>query len=129
MDPLTWLLRGLANLIGGMSDAAASLIFRATLLFGMTTLLAGVAFNAGSRSVFNQSLACGVGIFVATFFPLTWLIEAGIPVRAFFLTIGLVSLAFLPARLPFYLTSDRLLQKRIRGASYGLLLTMIVLLV
>lgn len=128
IDPLTWLLRGLANLIGGMSDAAASLIFRATLLFGLTTLLAGLAFNAGSRSIFTQSLACGIGIFVAAFFPLGWLIEAAIPIRAFFLTVGLILLAFIPSRLPFYLTPNRPLQKRIQIGSYGLLLAMLVLL-
>lgn len=128
MDPLTWLLRGFANLIGGMSDAAASLVFRASLLFGMTTLMAGLAFKWGSRSLFTQVLACGLGVFFATFFPIEWLVRASLPARAFFLILGLTTLVFLPARLPFYLTPDPFYQKRIRGASYGLLLTMILLL-
>ncbi len=122
MDPLTWILREFANGIAGLSDTAASLILRAVLFFGTTTGLTGWAFHRGSRSQFIQVMAFTIGILVATFFPLEGHIPTHPTPRACILILALVALVFLPARLPFYLTPDTPLQKKIRRASYLLLL-------
>ena len=127
MDPLTWILREIAEGIAGISDAAASLILRALLFFGVTTSLTGLAFENGSRSLFVQTMAFTTGILLATFFPLERLIPTHPTIRASLLTLALVALAFLPARLPFYLTPNTLRQKRIRTVSYALLIGLFLL--
>lgn len=127
MDPLSLFLKEFAARIAGLPDAVASLILRSLLFFGAITGITGWAFHRGSRSQFTQTMAATVGLLIATFFPVGWLIHSHPTIKASLLTLSLVALVFLPAQLPFYLTPNRRHQNRIRIGAYGLLLGCLVL--
>lgn len=127
MDPLTFLLREILELFAHLPDITSSFILRAALFFGATTGLTAAAFHAGSRSQFLQLMSFGVGFLVGTFFPLGFLLDAPAPVKSSAVLLALIALAFLPARLAFFLTPSRMIQKRIRLGSYAFLLALLLI--
>ena len=127
MDPLTTLLRDLLDLLAELPDSTASFILRAALFLGVTTGLAGWAFRAGSRSQFIQLMAFTVGLLVATFLPVDFLIFAHPGIKGTMLLLSTIMLLFLPMKLPFFLTPNAPAQKWLRRATYGFLFLMFLI--
>lgn len=125
MDILTQLLEAYQNWIGSLPLKTASFILRATLLFGLATAVTACLFQNGSRSIVLQVLAFIVTVFITALFPVHAFGFLNEPrIKSWILTLCVLALVALPARLPFYLTPNKVHQKRLSQVFYGSLLTL-----
>ncbi len=127
MDILTHLTTSLIAWAGRLDPAWAAFLMRATLLFGLPTLLCHVAFIKGNRSVAIQGLGLLIGLLLAASLPVQRVHLASDLLKAWVLALCLALLIILPAVLPRLLVPALGPQRKLRTLGYGVLIVLFLL--
>lgn len=128
MDLLTELLQGYQQWISALSPKSTHFILRATLLFGLTTVSTAYLHQRGSRQLFYQIIAATVATLFVMNIDFTNIRFLNQPImKAWVLTLSIVTLIFIPGLLPKFLAPRQQTQQRLKWIFYAVLGILLIL--
>jgi hypothetical protein len=111
----------LYDCIGNSDPRILAFLIHCFLLFGLATLLPGVAFYRGNRSVFIQVLFSLVGVLIASVIPVERIEITNRVAKTWAILFLLITLVVLPHVLASLLTPKLGAQRRIQAVAMGLM--------